>query len=490
MVNWSDSQEEKIIEILENGGACRKCCQRFLGKKQSYLYKTVHQLEMDKMSENKQSKPNPCVVCLGILQDVYMMPRVNEIITSIKTSGYDADKFTLSISLPISLSIREHSLWLHLEKAGKDIIDGNLSKEDVTPLKQVWKYVYPELVTSQVGLTHESGDTADFYVELVVLWEKDTEEMKAMERLCPKEYAERAKKTNVYNMGVYSRQGVDNSLENIKYDNFAPEYPVPPAVPDKPFDLDFRMSRNSIWIGGRYNKYTRHLPQTPWLIKGVRKCGSSVEELIGDRLKEYLQCEQVKFLSSGREDVDVRMLGSGRPFAFECVNSKKTKLSQSNLDELTKFINENHESVQVNGLAPVSKSSIKKLKQGEEEKRKKYTALCRTKDPYCLETLKKLEEMTDLVLKQETPIRVLHRRSNAFRDKVVHSMNITQVSPTLFKLEAIAAAGTYIKELVHGDFERTQPNLCTLLGLETDILALDVEEVFLEWPLEEKNGNK
>jgi tRNA pseudouridine synthase 10 len=313
--------------------------------------------------------------------------------------------------------------------------------------------------------------------------------MTAMERLCPNEYKKRAKQTNVYNMGVYSRQGVDNSLETVQYTTFAPEFAIPPPVPDMPFNLEFRMYRNSIWIGGRYCKYTRHLPQTPWLIKGVRKCGSSVEELIGDRLKEYLQCEQIKFLASGREDVDVRMLGTGRPFAFECVNSKKTKLSQSNLDELTQFINEHHEAVQVNSLSLVTKKCIKRLKQGEEEKRKKYTALCRTKHPYCLETLKKLESTSDLVIKQETPVRVLHRRSNAFRDKIVHSMAVSQVSPTLFKLSVISAAGTYIKELVHGDFERTQPNLCNMLGLETDILALDVEEVCLEWPaVHQKNG--
>lgn len=36
-------------------------------------------------------------------------------------------------------------------------------------------------------------------------------------------------------------------------------------------------------------------------------------------------------------------------------------------------------------------------------------------------------------------------------------------------------AGTYIKELVHGDLGRTVPNVSLMLGLEADILALDVE---------------
>jgi tRNA pseudouridine synthase 10 len=34
--------------------------------------------------------------------------------------------------------------------------------------------------------------------------------------------------------------------------------------------------------------------------------------------------------------------------------------------------------------------------------------------------------------------------------------------------------GTYIKEFVHGDLERTLPNFGTLIGKKVDILQLDV----------------
>lgn len=44
-----------------------------------------------------------------------------------------------------------------------------------------------------------------------------------------------------------------------------------------------------------------------------------------------------------------------------------------------------------------------------------------------------------------------------------------------FKLNLITEAGTYIKEFVHGDFGRTQPNMSALLGnVPVDVLALDV----------------
>ena len=52
----------------------------------------------------------------------------------------------------------------------------------------------------------------------------------------------------------------------------------------------------------------------------------------------------------------------------------------------------------------------------------------------------------------------------------------------LFLLKLATQAGTYVKEFVHGDFGRTQPNIAQILGCEVDIIALDVEEIDLDWP--------
>ena len=45
-------------------------------------------------------------------------------------------------------------------------------------------------------------------------------------------------------------------------------------------------------------------------------------------------------------------------------------------------------------------------------------------------------------------------------------------------LHLLAQAGTYIKEFVHSDIGRTQPNVSSLLGSKTDILQLDVTNLF------------
>ena len=67
------------------------------------------------------------------------------------------------------------------------------------------------------------------------------------------------------------------------------------------------------------------------------------------------------------------------------------------------------------------------------------------------EELACLEGIKDLKLAQKTPIRVLHRRSLATRERLVHSMHSEAVDRHRFKLYLCCQAGTYmyIKEFVH-----------------------------------------
>lgn len=54
----------------------------------------------------------------------------------------------------------------------------------------------------------------------------------------------------------------------------------------------------------------------------------------------------MKFLSSGREDVDVRMLNNGRPFAVELINPRRTKFPEG-FEKLVTDINKTSEIVQI-----------------------------------------------------------------------------------------------------------------------------------------------
>ena len=122
----------------------------------------------------------------------------------------------------------------------------------------------------------------------------------------------------------------------------------------------------------------------------------------------------------------------------------------------------------------VFRESVACMKAGEEEKTKHYLALCRSESPLTEENLSQLNTTEPFILKQTTPIRVLHRRNLSVRDRTVYTMSAEHVNPHMFKLSIATQAGTYIKEFVHGDFNRTTPNLQSMLGCDVDILALDV----------------
>lgn len=184
-------------------------------------------------------------------------------------------------------------------------------------------------------------------------------------------------------------------------------------------------------------------------------------------------------MASGREDVDVRMLGRGRPFLIEIVHPELLDIDKSVFPKIkndVKIASQND--VNLNDLQFGDKQDITKyLKQGEMEKKKIYKALCVSTRPIELEDIEKLNSIKDLTIEQDTPIRVLHRRNLSTRPKIIHDLQIELIDNEKYKfnLKLTTEAGTYVKEFVNSDFGRTSPSLGTILGkCETDILELDV----------------
>ena len=178
--------------------------------------------------------------------------------------------------------------------------------------------------------------------------------------------------------------------------------------------------------------------------------------------------------AAGREDIDVRMLGKGRPFIFEFINPKKWISCFKNIDKMSV----QSPYVSCTDLKIVDKSFFDRLKEIEGSKAKSYAAVICSKQPFTQADADILNKTSDLTLAQQTPIRVLHRRSQMVREKKIYRLHATIMSKHIMLLHILGGAGTYIKEFVHGDLGRTTPNVGTFLGREVDILQLDVTEVY------------
>jgi tRNA pseudouridine synthase 10 len=107
-----------------------------------------------------------------------------------------------------------------------------------------------------------------------------------------------------------------------------------------------------IFLSGNYLKYSRFLSQTPWEIEGKIIFSSSVQELIAAQVIKFYQPQSYKFHTGGREDIDVRMLGSGRPFVLELISPKKRTTDEEFLEELQDRVNnQTSEDANVNRVA-------------------------------------------------------------------------------------------------------------------------------------------
>ena len=101
---------------------------------------------------------------------------------------------------------------------------------------------------------------------------------------------------------------------------------------------------NPLFIEGRYRKLIRGIPQTRWPCRkckgrGCKICDftgkmypESVEELIAEKVLQATKGSESRFHGAGREDIDVRMLGRGRPFVLEIKEPKIRELKLENIN--------------------------------------------------------------------------------------------------------------------------------------------------------------
>ena len=97
------------------------------------------------------------------------------------------------------------------------------------------------------------------------------------------------------------------------------------------------------------------------------------------------------------------------------------------------------------------------LKNSTEDKIKAYCCVTITTKEISDEKIKEIEAMTDILLKQKTPLRVLHRRTSMVRDKTIHRLRIRKINTFTYIVFVLSSAGTYIKEFIHSDLNRTSP---------------------------------
>lgn len=230
---------------------------------------------------------------------------------------------------------------------------------------------------------------------------------------------------------------------------------------------DVDVTLNSIFIYGEYNKLVRGIPQTKW---PSGKYKISVEQIIAKPFMKITKGKGHALHGMGREDIDARCL-AWRPFVLEILEPKVRNIKPA---KLQKAVNKDRR-VRVKHMQFVDVSVVERLKRAAPDKT--YRALVVLNKVVKPEQLKKLVTLNNKEIYQETPQRVLHRRANLVRKRIVKEVKWKRLGPRRLELRVRAQAGTYIKELINGDGGRTYPSVSELLGAKVVCKELDVIEI-------------
>ncbi len=258
--------------------------------------------------------------------------------------------------------------------------------------------------------------------------------------------------------------------------------------------FNIKLTLKSLFIFGRYNKLIRGIPQTHWFCKkcmgeGCEFCNytgkqyqSTVEDLISPEFLKASKASESKFHGAGREDIDVRMLGSGRPFIIELRNPKIRNL---NLSKIERRVNKrNRKKIRINDLKYTNKKEVISLKSKAKDTKKVYKAIIKAENKIDKENfnqivLKLKETFENQKIHQRTPYRVSHRRADKIREKFIYQINGKYIKPTIFEFTLETQGGTYIKELISGDEGRTTPSFSEIFNSKLVCKELDVLKISL-----------
>nr|XP_037272598.1 LOW QUALITY PROTEIN: tRNA pseudouridine synthase Pus10-like [Rhipicephalus microplus] len=534
----TDADRLSVLEHLKEIGCCKFCAERFSGERYYDNYKKFEELaaalsdvsngESEPQNQKSTEEPSPkrpklatevisesasidnacqdglsgkcdlfskkdgvnsandtgCVACYGLLEIQHLKSSFKQIVAAVKESGCVFSKFTFQLSVPVTLELRHHAMVTHLKEKFRESYK-ECSDIEFVSAKEVWKYIVSPMFADHLGV--EFSAASGFQISVAFPSPNAEEECGFLLRKFPESFPNRQQRKHQCRE-IFTRCAVLDALRKISDEDFRKLYKCPPDRPSKvESKVEVSCVHSPIYLAGRYCKYSRLLSQTPWILNGKRIMEASVQELITDVVTKHIPNEKIMFSSSGREDVDVRMLGKGRPFVLEIFKAKRAVFTTSDMEIIEKEINASTKDISVSDLQVISKDMTQVLKDGEELKQKTYTALCCADRRLTDDDTAVISQLKNVTLKQKTPIRVLHRRNLAERERTVYEMSLEPLEDGedgghRFNLHITTQAGTYIKEFIHGDFGRTVPSLGSCLNADVDILELDVEEIHLDWP--------
>ena len=234
-------------------------------------------------------------------------------------------------------------------------------------------------------------------------------------------------------VGLISEQ-LNQRLDGVSIVNDKPDILALIDVLTLTVTLDVR----SAYIYGRYKKHERGIPQTRWPCRackgrGCAKCNytgqqypSSVQDLIGNPIIELFEGREHAFHGMGREDIDVRCLGRGRPFVLEIKEPKRWDIDY---ESAMKTVNERAKgSIEITDVRRSNRSEVVRVKDTPAEKSYTIRFLVEPLSQQELDVLTAPLDLTKEDVQQRGRGRRKHRRRGDRKDNPKKPLERVEIS--------------------------------------------------------------
>jgi len=241
-----------------------------------------------------------------------------------------------------------------------------------------------------------------------------------------------------------------------------------------------------LFVAGRYRKLVRGMSQTVFHCRSCRgrregcgDCGGTrrfvaeaVEDFVRPPIVESVGGLRSSFHGAGREDVDVRMLGDGRPFVVSVQWAKRRTIDA---DACARAVAElSCGRVTAAGLRVVARADMSRITTERADKRYRVVARPTDGGAFPDDAEARLASLVGVEVRQRTPERVGRRRADLVRGRRILEATVESARADEITAEIRTEAGAYVKEIVSGDGGRTDPSFASALGVSCVCAELDV----------------
>jgi tRNA pseudouridine synthase 10 len=317
---------------------------------------------------------NGCGVCFGILSQYTSEAFANEVKLVEQACQIEHDDFRFALVTPYYSTIRERLVEILLDERPDSMLTMTIIRRHYFNVKDEWKRLMVERLENTLGIPYRTS--SPFEIKITFNRTDDlSEDLLLMQKFGLK--IREKKKNDPSLKQEFTKQDVVSALSTARSAHLKEIYDLPLKFLSSKYEIT--CTHEPVFLAGRYLKYSRRLPQTKWIVEGVKKTETSIEEIFNDFFADVFQTsEMIKMIAAGREDVDVRCLGSGRPFCLEIPLPKRTKFTQQEITVLQNEMNAKYgDLIQIVDLQTINKEQLKFIKMGESSKSKCYKATCK-----------------------------------------------------------------------------------------------------------------